>query len=841
MSIQAFIRSEVLLPRMKKVGALVVYDPAGRYRDLCLAMNGDDVDVVDASDSSIESREAASKALLTLGSAGDTAKNLLVYVPASPPLSEEDRQQDPFSVYTVCGSVFPDGAGDEYQSLCLRAKPDYATELRKLFADNPDPEFSVIDNVGGGTGWPELCATLDRKGPREIVYSLLVPNAEQLEALDKKNTWVAETKDFLTVTLGLSLKTRAKSWAPLADELWRFLLFSEFVFDLPGDLPPSLANVPRAEKAARPLVDDLCHRLRNDRSAQTIYIERAESIETELALIDALAGVSELGNRDTFPFEEHSFFRLAVAAIENDQTEDARATIYKHANTVWVGKGESQAKWGLVQAALELLDACEDYDRQLPNNSRDQDTLLDYYVESLREIDRLQREFERAVNDLLDVDEIIDPVISKARARYRKLSEKVQVLFTQHLQSSGWPPVDRLANADVFDRFVAPKLRESGRRVAYIMVDALRYELGVELHKQLVEDDPVELHAAYAQLPTITLVGMASLLPGAGQELTLRKKEKGFDPVLGGQLVTNVQQRMNILRKKYGDRFAEMKLAEYTTANKRVKSAVDLLVLRSVEIDSQFENNPETAPSLIHDTLKRIRLAISKLRKAKFNDVIIVTDHGFFMNNQAEAGDVCQKPSGTWENVHERCMLGDGSEDAHNFVVSADKVGIRGDYNQLAGPRSMAPYRAGMAYFHGGTSLHEAVVPVLVAKLSEEKGAQTEKIEVLLTYKNGAERITTLIPVFDVELKALETTDMFLSSELEILLEAHDENGEVIGEAKPGGPVNAATGVIALVPGQGVHIAMKMQLNFEGKFTVKAINPNTFATYSSLKLKTDYL
>ena len=38
------------------------------------------------------------------------------------------------------------------------------------------------------------------------------------------------------------------------------------------------------------------------------------------------------------------------------------------------------------------------------------------------------------------------------------------------------------------------------------MVDALRYELGVALEKLLAEDGPVELQAAYAQLPTITLL-----------------------------------------------------------------------------------------------------------------------------------------------------------------------------------------------------------------------------------------------------------------------------------------------------------------------------------------------
>lgn len=841
MSIQKFIQSEVLIPRLKEKGALVVYDQAGRYRELCLEMDNDEVQVIDVSENSIESREMAQSAFLSLGSTSNATKNLLVYIPVSPPLSDEDKQQDPFSIYTMCGAVFPDGAGDEYQSLCLKAKPDYATELRKLFTDNPDPTFSVIDNVGGGAGWPELCDLLDRKGPREIVYSLLVPTETQQEALDEKSTWVAEARDFLKATLGLSLKTRAKSWSPIADELWRFLLFSEFVFDLPGDLPNSLAIVPAASKAAQPLVDDLCVRLRNDQSAQAIYIERAEAIEKELDLAGACAEISSLGDRDTFPFEEQVFFRLAVVAIANDKTEEARATIYHHAHSVWVGKGESQAKWGLVAAAVELIDACEDNDRELANSSRNQHALIDYYLESLREVDRLHREFERAIGNLLEIDEIVEPVILHAGSRYRKLSEKIQWLFTKHLQSSGWPPAERLANADVFDQFVTPKLQESGRRVAYILVDALRYELGVELHKQLAEDDQVELHAAFAQLPTITLVGMASLLPGAGQELKLIKNEGGFVPTLGDQPLSNVQQRMSLLRKSYGDRFAEMRLAEYTTTNKRVKSSVELLVLRSVEIDSHFENNPETAPGQIHDTLKRIRLAINKLRKSKFSDVIIVTDHGFFMNTQAEAGDVCKKPAGTWANVHERSLLGDGSDDDHSFVMSAEMAGIRGDFNQLAGPRSMAPYRSGMAYFHGGASLQEAVVPVLVVKLVGEIEKSTEKTEVLLSYKNGAERITTLLPVLNIELVNLETADMFLSNELEILLEAHDENGEVIGEAKPGGVVNAATGTISITPGKRFQVALKMLQKFEGNFTVKALNPKTFATYSSLNLKTDYL
>lgn len=437
---------------------------------------------------------------------------------------------------------------------------------------------------------------------------------------------------------------RFRRAAPIADELWRFLLFSEFVFDLPQELPASLADVPHAPDPARPLVQDLCDRLRNDQRTRVTYIDKAEAVEQDLKLPSLCAGVTDLGKRDTFPFEERTFFARAVEALKKDDADQVRAIIRRHAGSVWIGKGESQAQWGLIQAALHLTEACDDFERQLPEHSRSQDTLIDFYLGSLREADRHQREFEQAVGDHLDVEGAMLEVIEQARARYRRLAEKTQMVFTKQLEGSGWPPSGRLANADVFDHLVAPRLQESGRRVAYFLVDALRYELGVALQQQLSDDDPVELHAAYAQLPSITLVGMASLLPGAGKNLSLAKKNDGFVPTIGGSAVSNVNQRMEVLRKQYGDRFAERKLNDFVRAKKELPSTVHLLVLRSVDIDSQLENNPETTLSLIHDTLKRIRVAIHKLKKAGFHDVIIATDHGFFLNAQAEAGDVCAKP-----------------------------------------------------------------------------------------------------------------------------------------------------------------------------------------------------
>jgi len=111
----------------------------------------------DASDSSIESRLAAILALREIGRPQRSLDEVLVYVPTKPPLTDEEKQVDPFAIYAEGGSVFPHDDGDDYLSLCLRAKPDHATEVRRVFASTPaGPAFSVIDAIGGGASWPSI-------------------------------------------------------------------------------------------------------------------------------------------------------------------------------------------------------------------------------------------------------------------------------------------------------------------------------------------------------------------------------------------------------------------------------------------------------------------------------------------------------------------------------------------------------------------------------------------------------------------------------------------------------------------------------------------------------------
>ncbi len=105
-----------------------------------------------------------------------------------------------------------------------------------------------------------------------------------------------------------------------------------------------------------------------------------------------------------------------------------------------------------------------------------------------------------------------------------------------------------------------------------------------------------------------------------------------------------------------------------------------------------------------------------------------------------------------------------------------------------------------------------------------------------ISYKNGARKVTTRLPVIEVEFHS----DNMFDQQVEVLIEAYDENEEVVGTPSSGGDINPATQTVTLTKGNRMQIVLRMLTEFEGKFTIKAINPTTRATYGTLNLQTDY-
>jgi hypothetical protein len=840
MGIKEYITDSVLRPRLEKDCIVVVYDPQRRYAEACLDLAGDGVALVDASESSLESRFQAMDELRGLGITQPATTAMVVYVPATKPETDEQKLADPFALYAVAGSVFPKDDGDSYQGICLKAKPGNESEIRRLFRENPNPSFAAVDAIGGGNKWPQLRAALSAESTKDILISMLCPKVAQAAALKQIEGWANEARDFLSSAVGLKLKTKGATLPPISDELWRYLLFSEFAFDLPEAMPASLTTVPQAKPEAELTIDAVCEQLRQNLQTRPVYIEKAIAVERELGLVEACRDIEDLGKKDTFPFEERTFLQRAINALLAGDNETANQLLERHKESVWLGQGESQQQWALVRASMNLINSCGQMMSELSKHTRDTVALLNFYVTELKETDRLQREFEQAVHNFIKLPELMEALVNYVRSRYRKLAEKTQDAFIRLIEESGYPAGDFIANGDAYEKFVARILADQGRKCGYIWVDALRYELGAELEKLLSEESTVELRPALAQLPTITIVGMASLLAQADTKLTLQLEGKTLTPKLDGQSVANVVQRMNIFRRLLNDRFEEMTLAEFIKPKKKIASTTDLLILRSTEIDSLLENDPAATLSNVPITLNQIRLAVHKMLSLDFEQVVIVSDHGFFLNLEPEAGDVCQKPQGTWTEIHHRFMLGSGAEDTHNFVMQADKLSVKGNFTQCAGPRTMAPYRSGEVYFHGGLSLQEAVVPILLVKPAKAKqvsGSSGHKVEI--KYKNGATKITTQVPVIVLTLVA---GDLFAGEQdVEVLIQATDDKGNVVGEPNAGGDLNPATGTVTLKLEEPTQITLRMNSEYEGKFTIAALNPVTGAGYGSLVLRTDYL
>ena len=163
-----------------------------------------------------------------------------------------------------------------------------------------------------------------------------------------------------------------------------------------------------------------------------------------------------------------------------------------------------------------------------------------------------------------------------------------------------------------------------------------------------------------AQLPTVTPVGMASLLPEADTHLRLAREGEKLIPTIRDRKIEVPQERLAYVKSIYGDGCDMIDLDELlalpTSGKKKpgIQETVRLLIVKTTEIDGLAERNPAKARELIPRILQEIVAGIAKLKRLKFEEAIIATDHGFVLLHSQAAGDTLPKPSGDWIKVKDR-------------------------------------------------------------------------------------------------------------------------------------------------------------------------------------------
>lgn len=837
MSIREYIQNEIFGRRAREHGSLVIYDPSRRYRDIVLTMTAEKRQVIDASQSVIEQREVATDALL--GLADGQIHQLVVWVPAAVPADDDGKQRDPFAVFAEIGAVFPQGDGDDYASLCRQAKPDHIPEINRLFEEG-EPSFEMVDALDEGGSWPKLKTLLGANSSKEILLGIMSPKAGQDAALKTDATWVTEAREFIQRILGHKLKTRGQTRQSIADELWQVILFSEFVFDCAGDIPAALASVPRVGNEAKALVYDVCDELRKHQDHKDTYQQNAREIEKDLVLAEHCEEYRRLGDRDTFAFEERSYLQQLVERALAGQLEQARTVWDSRRTSIWLSHEDRLAEWSLASRALDLLDTAE---RLSTPKFPTLESIVQGYAMTWRDLDRHHREMEQAVNQWQGDHEGLDSLVARARTAYFRSVEALQAEFIRLVTAEGWPVSGGqvLWNSQVFSKTVAPALA-AGKRVAYILVDSLRYELGVEIEKQLSDKHKVTLHTVCAQLPTYTEVGMASLMPDAESALKLLQKDGKLVTTLDGEAATTPSARFIYLQSRKGDQCGDLNLEDLLRQKKpKIPDKVKLLVVRTRDIDALAHGSVHQVHQMIPTLVRQLIRGLAKLAELGFDQAVIATDHGFILVHEQEAGNVAPRPAGTWLIEKDRCLLGVGTADSANLVMKAVELGIPGDVEDFAAPKTLVPYSRGVMYYHEGLSLQECVLPCLSVQLeaADTKTKKSSPPRLTLTYRQGkTDRITSRRPVVDL---TWPQADFFHDDgEMEVVVEVIDSKENSVGLVSAGQSVNPATGGVRIKPGAALAVGLKMDDEFSGVFTVRVLN-QAGVMLAELKLKTGYL
>jgi hypothetical protein len=335
---------------------------------------------------------------------------------------------------------------------------------------------------------------------------------------------------------------------------------------------------------------------------------------------------------------------------------------------------------------------------------------------------------------------------------------------------------------------------------------------------------------------------MASLMPGAEDGLTVEKQGGKMHVSIGGKRITDRAARMAWLQSKTGDGTLVLKLGEIirlTPKKRKELSAAKLLVVTSQEIDRVGEDGSEDDEARIYmdDVLEKLRRGIRNLAAAGVTDFVIAADHGFIFAEGFETGLKMDPPGGDTLELHARCWLGQGGTSADGYFRVASSTLELGGSLDCAFPRGLGTFKikggAG-AYFHGGASPQEQLIPVarLVRKAASPKSSTAR---VVIGFAKSA--ITNRF--FSITL-TLESDEMFAPEKRQVRLEVLNGKDVIGHPAMASYGFEEGTREITLEPGQPNSTTLMLTASdFPSTVTLRVIdskNESILATLPDIPL-----
>lgn len=342
----------------------------------------------------------------------------------------------------------------------------------------------------------------------------------------------------------------------------------------------------------------------------------------------------------------------------------------------------------------------------------------------------------------------LEKLITKAEQRYTVVGSELAKQFMAAYQKSKPPLKGLLQQREIFEKQVKPLLGDG--KVAYVWVDALRFEMARELSRLLKNDFALTLQPAVGTIPTITEIGMAALLPKANESAKVVAVGGGKVALeIGGVVVKDRKDRVAFLKENAGVTVFEAKLEDLLPKpTKKVKDGIqgaELILITSQEIDELCEaDNVAQARLQIDGVLSHLRRGVRVLADHGIKTIVLVADHGHLFAEEIGEDMKIEAPGGKVEDLHRRVWIGVGGTSEPSYLrTSLASLGVESEFD-IATPWTFAVFKSkggGRAYFHGGMSPQELIVPVVVMRSVSKAAAPSAGIQ--WTLKPGTAKLTT--------------------------------------------------------------------------------------------------
>jgi hypothetical protein len=387
----------------------------------------------------------------------------------------------------------------------------------------------------------------------------------------------------------------------------------------------------------------------------------------------------------------------------------------EHSEAFWGKLARKKVPWSFV-TELSLISSLLFENVRVENKWKSPIDAIAWYTSTGWKIDRaVEMLFEE------DGDSIngVDSIRARLRRTYLRCVDQTNSMFSELLSRSGFEELRLQYAGDIIEPYI-----KKNEPTAVLFIDAFRYDLGCRLAEMLNLGEPAEratVLSGRAPLPSITALGMPYALPGA--PLFLQTTLNDLAPrkwlVISNKMtgdMTIADNRREWLRATYkvtGKAFLTIsEIIEPTTKiDFTVRTLGKLLFIFGSEFDQEGHEG-QLKFDRIETHLERYSRAIRKLRDAGYSTILLATDHGFF-NWEPEKDEIQLKPSGDILWVSRRAVVGEKLE--HQTAL---KLPVTGSKLTCLVPRSVNAFKVygGLGFFHGGATLQELVIPIVVAR-----------------------------------------------------------------------------------------------------------------------------